>query len=98
MYSSQIPDDYIGVADPGDEDIRRHATTPKEYRSAKASVYRFGNRWHWKCGQRDQSSDCLGGPKKTQEEAMAAADEHIRSEHIREVRIHDGAHCWCGED
>lgn len=98
MYNRQLPAEYVGIADPGDEDTYRHATTPTEYRSAKASVYQFGNRWHWKCGPRDQSSDCLGGPKRTQEEALDAAAEHIRTEHVRELRLHDGANCWCGED
>lgn len=98
MYPRQIPAEYVGTADPGDEDAYRHATTPKHHQYRKASVYRFGNRWHWKCGPADQPSDCLGGPKRTQEEAAAAAAEHIRSEHIRELRVHDTANCWCGED
>lgn len=93
----QTLDQYVGIFDPGDEDTYRHASWPKTDQSRKASVYRFGARWHWKCGPADKPGDCLGGPALTQEAAQRAADEHIRSEHIREIRIHDDASCWCGE-
>lgn len=87
-----------GVNDSGDEDTGRHATKPEPYQSAKASVYRFGARWHWKCGDKAVPGRCMGGPKRTQEEAQVAADEHIRAEHIGEIRFHDADNCWCGED
>lgn len=96
MTRQTLPD-YTGIPDPGDEDTYRHATTPGPYLSAKASVYQFGVHWHWKCGPKDTASYCLGGRKGTQEEAQAAADDHIRTEHVREIRMHDDANCWCGE-
>jgi hypothetical protein len=61
-------------------------------------VYRFGARWHWKCGPADLPGRCLGGPARTQKEAWVKADEHIRTEHVREIRVHDAAACWCDEN
>lgn len=54
-------------------------TDTRSYVARKARVYRFGTRWHWNCGR----GQCLGGPKRTQVEAFAAAFDHVREEHIK---------------
>lgn len=51
------------------------------YLEARAEVYRFGVRWHWKC----RRGRCLGGSKRTQEEAIGAAVRHVAEEHVREI-------------
>lgn len=43
-------------------------------------VYRFGPQWHWRC-DRGGTGRCLGGPKHTQPEAFAAAQQHYNEEH-----------------
>lgn len=93
-----IPEQYIGQADPGSEDERRHATSLEPKLWMRASVYQFGTRWHWKCGPKDSDSQCLGGPAKTQAEAYAKAERHLAEDHDLTFRIHDSANCWCGED
>jgi hypothetical protein len=49
------------------------------YLNGHAEVYRFGARWHWKCSD----GRCLGGPKRTHQDAVDAATTHVRDEHIR---------------
>ncbi|MEU4558420.1 hypothetical protein AB0F72_08520 [Actinoplanes sp. NPDC023936] len=94
-----IPEQYAGQADPGDEAAHRHATRLEPKLWLRASVYPFGVRWHWKCGPKDANPGlCEGGPAKTQEEAYAKAETHLRTEHDLTFRVHDGANCWCGDE
>lgn len=56
--------------------------------SSRATVYRFGARWHWKCGAtRDEQGLCLGGPAHTQEDAYAKAFDHITDEHCEQLVV-----------
>lgn len=49
----------------------------------KASVYRFGQRWHWKCGHKSVPSRCHGGPAWSRDAAHAHAVHHLVKEHAR---------------
>jgi hypothetical protein len=74
----------------------QHATTTTPYlKRCGTKVYKFGNRWHWNCGGNGR---CLGGMKRTQPEAFTAAFDHVRDEHIGEIREHDSARCWCDDN
>lgn len=53
------------------------------YVTSRARVYRFGTRWHWNCGR----GQCLGGPKRTQTDALTAAFNHVHDEHLRVIRV-----------
>jgi hypothetical protein len=56
--------------------------------SRRATVYKFGVRWHWKCGAtRDQTGLCLGGPAPTHEDAYRAAFDHITDEHCEQLVV-----------
>ncbi len=56
--------------------------------SRRATVYRFGVRWHWKCGAtRDEQGLCLGGPARAQEGAYRAAFDHISDEHCEQLVV-----------
>jgi hypothetical protein len=67
--------------------------------SSRATVYRFGARWHWKCGAtRNEQGLCLGGPAHTQEDAYAKAFDHITDEHCEQLVVptdSDGCR-YCG--
>lgn len=65
----------------------------------KAHVYRFGVRWHWKCGaDRTVPGDCLGGPARTQEDAYRAAFDHITADHceLLELPVDPDGCRYCG--
>lgn len=58
----------------------------------RAYVYRFGSRWHWKCGaRRGESGRCLGGPAPTQAGAFATAWTHVTIHHCALVSTTGGS-------
>jgi hypothetical protein len=46
---------------------------------ADIKVYQFGARWHWKCERNISAHE--GGMKRTQPEALAAAQAHYDENH-----------------
>lgn len=64
----------------------------------KAHVYQFGTVWHWKCGGGPGSAgDCLGGRKRTYDEAFREAEQHIADEHtiVYAIDVPLDACRWC---